>query len=181
MITLRRAPFLAAAAVAGLSALAACGSSTTKTSAPVPSSSPSSSAPYSAPSSAPPATSAPAAGAAALKVGTPKFDEALTDSGGKAVYLFEADTGPTSTCNGACATAWPPVTTTGTPTITGGDASKLGTTMRSDGTKQVTYGGHPLYYFVHDTKAGDTNGQGLHAFGADWYLIGTNGSKIDNS
>jgi predicted lipoprotein with Yx(FWY)xxD motif len=183
MITVRRAPLFAAAAIATLSAVAACGSSSTKTSA-QPTSSPttSSSAPYSAPygGSSPSAPATGATGAAALKVGLAGFPTALTDSTGKAVYLFELDTSPSSKCTGACATAWPPLTTTGKPTMTGGDASKLGTTMRSDGTQQVTYNGHPLYYFQGDAKAGDTKGQGLKAFGADWYLVATSGDKIDN-
>ena len=62
---------------------------------------------------------------------------------------------------GTCAKAWPPLLTKGNPTAGSGvDASDLGTTMRSDGTEQVTYKGHPLYYFVADTSAGSTKGAG---------------------
>ena len=78
-------------------------------------------------------------------------------------------------------TAWPPVPATGTPTITGGDMAKLGTTTRADGTKQLTYNGHPLYYFAGDANPGDTNGQGSKAFGAEWYLLGPDGNSIDES
>ena len=59
-------------------------------------------------------------------------------------------------------------------------ASKLGTTTRSDGTKQITYNGHPLYFFVKDGDAGDAYGEGVKAFGADWYVLAPSGNKIDN-
>jgi predicted lipoprotein with Yx(FWY)xxD motif len=182
MTNLRRAPLLAAPAIGALLLAAGCGSSSPHSSAP-PAAPPSSSAPSAAPGMSPSTTapSSPAASGTALKVGTTMFPTALTDAAGKSVYLFAADTGSSSTCTGACASAWPPVTTSGAPSINGADMGKLGTTMRSDGTKQVTYNGHPLYYFAQDTKPGDTHGQGLKAFGAEWYLIGTDGSKIDNS
>jgi len=182
MIRLRHTPTVVAVATAALTLAAGCGSSSTKSSASPPAA-PSSSSPTTQPSSPSPtpAPSSPAAGAMALKVGTANFPTALTDSTGRAVYLFTADTGSSSTCTGACAVAWPPVTTSGTTSITGGDMAKLGTTTRADGNKQVTYGGHPLYYFVKDAKSGDTQGEGLKAFGADWYLVGSDGNKIDNS
>ena len=103
----------------------------------------------------------------------------LVDSKGRSVYLFEKDTGPKSTCSGGCATEWPPVTTTGKATAGSGlTASMVGTTTRSDGTKQVTYNGHPLYTYVGDAKAGDTNGQGVSAFGARWYAVSPAGSTV---
>jgi predicted lipoprotein with Yx(FWY)xxD motif len=103
----------------------------------------------------------------------------LADSKGRTLYLFQKDTGPMSTCSGACATDWPPVTTTGKPTAGNGlTGSKVGTTKRSDGTKQVTYDGHPLYTYVGDQKAGDTNGQGVSAFGALWYVLSPSGSTV---
>ena len=103
----------------------------------------------------------------------------LVDSKGRSVYLFEKDTGPKSTCSGGCATEWPPVTTTGKATAGSGlTASMVGTITRSDGTKQVTYNGHPLYTYVGDAKAGDTNGQGVSAFGARWYALSPAGSKV---
>jgi hypothetical protein len=66
------------------------------------------------------------------------------------------------------------------PTSTAGSlrADLLGTTKRSDGTLQATYNKHPLYYFIEDTKAGQTNGQGLNAFGAKWYVVGPQGNSI---
>jgi len=106
---------------------------------------------------------------------------ALVDEEGKTLYLFEADKNGTSTCTGPCAAAWPPVTTSGPPQAGSGvDKSLLGTVKRADGTEQVTYNGHPLYYFVGDTAAGMAKGQGSKAFGASWYVLNAKGSKIDN-
>jgi predicted lipoprotein with Yx(FWY)xxD motif len=103
----------------------------------------------------------------------------LASSSGRAVYLWAKDTGDMSNCNGACAGAWPPVTTTGTATATGGaQASDIGTITRSDGTKQVTYDGHPLYYFSGDSGPGTAGGQGSDAFGAKWWLVAPTGSDV---
>jgi predicted lipoprotein with Yx(FWY)xxD motif len=103
----------------------------------------------------------------------------LASSSGRAVYLWAKDTGDMSNCNGACAGAWPPVTTTGTATASGGaQASDIGTITRSDGTKQVTYDGHPLYYFSGDSGPGTASGQGSDAFGAKWWLVAPTGSDI---
>jgi predicted lipoprotein with Yx(FWY)xxD motif len=111
-----------------------------------------------------------------LNVGT-----ALVDGQGRTLYLFEADKGDKSMCNGACASVWPPDTTSGKPKAGPGvSAAKLGTTKRSDGTLEVTYNGHPLYRYQADTKAGQDAGQGLDQFGAEWYVLGANGSKIDS-
>jgi predicted lipoprotein with Yx(FWY)xxD motif len=95
------------------------------------------------------------------------------------VYRFEGDHGPSSTCSGACASVWPPVTTTSRPIAAGGAiGAKLSTIARSDGTQQVAYGGHPLYYFVKDTASGQTHGQGVDGFGARWYAVSPDGSTI---
>src|ERR1700733_8817246 len=103
----------------------------------------------------------------------------LTGASGRAIYLWVADKGDTSSCSGACAQAWPPVTTTSKPAAGSGvTASDLGTTKRSDGSMQVTYKGHPLYYFVADKKAGSTAGQGSDSFGAKWWLVAPSGSAI---
>ncbi len=103
----------------------------------------------------------------------------LIGASGRAVYLWDADTGDMSTCSGACATAWPPVITKSAPTASGGaQASDLGTTTRSDGLKQVTYKGHPLYYYVGDTRSGQVTGQGSNNFGAKWWLVNNSGSAI---
>jgi predicted lipoprotein with Yx(FWY)xxD motif len=97
------------------------------------------------------------------------------------VYLFEGDKGSTSNCSGGCSSVWPPVTATGsgTPQTAGGlNAALLGTTTRSDGTKQLTYAGHPLYYFAEDQEQGQAKGQGVNSFGAHWYVLGSTGAAI---
>jgi len=137
-----------------------------------------------------PASSAPAAGssASASTTGTVITTHAgsagafLTNGSGRTVYLWAKDGMNMSACSGACAAAWPAVPATGTLTATGGaKASDLGTITRSDGTKQVTYDGHPLYYFVGDSAAGQTNGQGSDNFGAQWWLVASSGAKITAS
>ena len=106
----------------------------------------------------------------------------LTSSNGRAVYLWVKDGKNMSACTGACAGAWPPVTTTGAPTAGSGvKASDLGTITRSGGTKQVTYDGHPLYFFSGDSGAGMTNGQGSDGFGAKWWLVSPSGSQITSA
>ena len=106
----------------------------------------------------------------------------LTNGSGRAVYLWVKDTGDASTCTGACAGAWPPVTATGTVTAAGSaKASDLGTITRSDGTKQVTYDGHPLYYFSGDSGPGTASGQGSDGFGAKWWLVAPSGSDVTAS
>ncbi len=103
----------------------------------------------------------------------------LANGSGRAVYLWAADSMNKSTCAGACAGAWPPVTTTGKVTAAdGAKAADLGTITRSDGSKQVTYNGHPLYYFAGDSGPGQTNGQGSDNFGAKWWLVAPAGTKI---
>jgi predicted lipoprotein with Yx(FWY)xxD motif len=98
------------------------------------------------------------------------------------VYLFEADKGPMSNCTGACAVAWPPVTAKGASLASGqASSADLGTITRSGGLKQLTYKGHPLYYFIKDKDDGDAYGQGAHAFGDDWYVLAPSGNKVDNS
>jgi predicted lipoprotein with Yx(FWY)xxD motif len=107
----------------------------------------------------------------------------LVNGKGVTLYLFEKDKKGKSACSGACATAWPPLLTKGKPRASGGAvASKLGTTKRSDGTTQVTYNRHPLYTFFKDAnKPGRTTGEGVDAFGAEWYVVGTKGSAIEKS
>jgi predicted lipoprotein with Yx(FWY)xxD motif len=96
------------------------------------------------------------------------------------VYLFEGDRRQSSSCAGACASAWPPVT--GRPQAgSGAMASQLGTIERPDGTTQVTYKGHPLYTFIKDKDGGDAYGQGVKAFGAQWYTLAPSGNKVDKS
>ena len=106
----------------------------------------------------------------------------LVNNKGDTLYLFQNDKTSTSTCNGSCAKQWPPLTVSGKPTAGSNVKSNLlSTTTRSDGSKQVTYNGHPLYTFSGDKKPGQMNGQGLNAFGANWYVVGTDGKQITKS
>jgi predicted lipoprotein with Yx(FWY)xxD motif len=95
------------------------------------------------------------------------------------MYFFLADKGMTSTCTGSCAQNWPPVTTTGAPHAVGGvSQGLLGTTKRGDGSAQVTYHGHPLYYFIADAGAGTASGEGIVAFGARWEVANAAGVAV---
>jgi predicted lipoprotein with Yx(FWY)xxD motif len=132
------------------------------------------------------AASAPASGAASggtvIKTASSSAGTFLTDGSGRAVYLWVADTGDASTCSGGCASAWPPVTVSGAVTAAGAAKSAdLGTITRSDGTKQVTYDKHPLYYFEGDSGPGTATGQGSDSFGAKWWLVTPAGSDITAS
>jgi predicted lipoprotein with Yx(FWY)xxD motif len=128
-------------------------------------------------------TSAPATSVATATVSVAmnaKLGQILVDGNGRTLYLFEADKSSSSTCYGACATYWPPLLTGGAPMAgTGVKASLLGTTKRTDGTTEVTYAGHPLYYVVTDHNPGDATGQAVNNFGAAWYVVGTDGNKIE--
>jgi predicted lipoprotein with Yx(FWY)xxD motif len=143
----------------------------------------------SSPSTGAPAAGAPATGSAStsgaasagteITTATASGATFLTDGSGHAVYLWVKDTGDASQCSGACAGAWPPVPATGTVTAGGSAvASDLGTITRSDGTKQVTYDGHPLYYFSGDSGSGQASGQGSDGFGAKWWLVSPAGADV---
>ena len=106
----------------------------------------------------------------------------LVNRNGRSLYLFEADKSDHSTCYGACAAAWPPVLTSGTPKAGNGVKSDLlKTSRRNNGGTQVVYNGHPLYLFAGDSKVGEANGQGLNQFGASWYVVDPKGNKVDKS
>jgi predicted lipoprotein with Yx(FWY)xxD motif len=103
------------------------------------------------------------------------------DGSGRTLYLFAADKAGMSTCYGNCASVWPPLLASGTPVAgTGLDQMLLTTAARKDGTVEVVYNGHPLYYFISDKQAGDTTGQAISSFGADWYALSAAGNKVDN-
>jgi predicted lipoprotein with Yx(FWY)xxD motif len=151
------------AALAALVALAGCGGGGSGTSA-----------------TASPSTSGATGGGTATIAMTknPQLGPILTDSEGNTVYVFAKDSKGTSNCNGSCPSVWPPVTTSAKPTASGGVvASKLGTTKRSDGSAQVTYGGRPLYTYTVDSSPGDVMGNGINEFGAVWHAVQPNGSK----
>ena len=161
----------------GVALLAAACSSAGSSSSPAASSTP---AGASAPSSAPASGGASASGATVITTASSSAGTFLTSGSGRAIYLWAKDTSGMSACTGACASPWPPVT--GTATVAGSaKASDLGTITRSDGTKQVTYDGHPLYYFVGDSGPGTASGQGSDNFGAKWWLISPSGGDITAS
>lgn len=172
-----RFTLMAVTALAFGVAVAACGGS-------------SSSSPSSAPASGTNASSGGGAGgygygggggsssasAVTLKAVSSPLGTILVDQDGKTLYLFEADSKNKSNCSGGCLNLWPPVMANGKATAGSGvTAGMIGT---ATGSSQVTYAGHPLYWFSGDTNAGDTNGQGLDDFGGLWYAISPAGAAV---
>jgi len=156
--------------------LAGCGSSSKSTST----SAPATAAAAATASTAATATPA-AAGGVTILTKHSKFGTILAAGPKKlTVYEFEADKGGQSACSGACAKYWPPVRTAAEAQASGqAMAADLGTITRSDGTKQVTYKGRPLYFYAEDKDDGDAYGQGEKAFGASWYVMNPTGAKVD--
>jgi predicted lipoprotein with Yx(FWY)xxD motif len=106
----------------------------------------------------------------------------LIGPSGHALYLWVADSGGKSSCSGECAKVWPPLIAHGTPqAASGAIAADLGTIARAGGVEQVTYKGHPLYYFVADSGKGLTKGQGNNGFGAKWWLVAPSGSALTSA
>jgi predicted lipoprotein with Yx(FWY)xxD motif len=182
----RHAFALGAAASALAAIVAGCGGSSstaTKTATPAAAGSAAQTSPAYARATS---TATPTSGSAAAVLISTKQDKlgTILAAGAKqmTVYLFEGDKGARSACTGACTQVWPPVTTTG-QARSGGSAmaADLGTITRSDGSKQVTYKGHPLYRFARDGDKGDAYGQGVNGFGASWYVLSPSGSKVDHS
>jgi predicted lipoprotein with Yx(FWY)xxD motif len=121
----------------------------------------------------------PAATAALVTTKKGPLGTFLVDSNGRTLYLWEADKSTKSACNGSCAVAWPPLKATGTTKAAGGvKMSLLGTTKRADGSTEVTYAGHPLYYFAGDSSPGQTTGEGNEGFGAYWWVVTPSGKAI---
>ena len=162
--------FIAAAAALGVAVIAAgCGGSA-------------SGSPYSSGSygSAAPSAKTAAARPAKLSIRNSPLGRILVDGRGRTLYLFEKDKRASSSCYGSCASIWPPFTSKGKPRAGHGVlARKLGTTKRTDGKLEVTYNRHPLYYYAGDSKRGDTKGQGLDQFGAEWYVLSPAGTKVE--
>ena len=120
-------------------------------------------------------------GPAGVKLDHSELGQYLVDSEGHTLYLFERDEKGESYCSGACASVWPPFETDSTPKSMGGiPASALGTIKRDDGDMQVTYRGHPLYYYAADTSTADQEkGEDVNQFGASWYVVGAKGQPVE--
>ena len=166
--------WVAVVAVAvGALVLAACGSTSAS------SSSTSSTAPAGGSTSTTGTTSPGSANGVVDQATSTSYGSILADSSGQTLYMLTADSATKSTCTGACVALWPPLLVSGSPKAgTGVAASKFGTVTRAGGEHQVTYNGHPLYRFAHDTAAGQTNGEGIDAFGGYWYVVSTTGSPV---
>jgi predicted lipoprotein with Yx(FWY)xxD motif len=162
---MKRIAVVAGTIVIGLSTLTACGGGASAATNP--------------PAQSTPSPSAPATGPAALSTATAgNFGKIVVDGTGRTLYVYDLDTAnpSKSNCDGSCAALWPPLPAgTGTPKLTGVAAASVGTVTRSDGTKQLTLAGWPLYYYAEDAKAGDVTGQ---AVGGTWWVVGPNGQKI---
>lgn len=172
-------PLLAAAVAASAAALAAAAATAA---AAVPTR-PSAGAAAGSTSAAGAATDAAApAGATAtttIRTARTRFGTILVDGRGFTLYLFTRDGRGPSRCSGACARAWPPFFVTGTLRAAGGaSAAKLGTTRRSNGRRQVTYDGKPLYYYVHETRAGQIFCQDVFEFGGRWLIVRPSGRAV---
>jgi predicted lipoprotein with Yx(FWY)xxD motif len=116
---------------------------------------------------------------ATLQAHSSRYGKILFDGRGRVLYLFARDRGSRSTCYGACAKAWPPFLTSAPPNaLAGVKARLLGTTKRRDGTRQVTYAGHPLYYFSEDTRPGQIKCQNVSNFGGLWLVVAPNGRAV---
>jgi predicted lipoprotein with Yx(FWY)xxD motif len=156
----RSITFLAGAAVLVLAALAVagCGGGSSK-------------------ASGPPKTAS--GKTATVGVSNTSLGNILVNSQGRTLYLFNRDSGTMSECDGACAVNWPPLRVVGKPTIgTGAKASLASTSTRSNGVPQLAYNGHPLYLFKGDNKPGNTNGEGLTAFGGSWFAVSPAGNEV---
>jgi predicted lipoprotein with Yx(FWY)xxD motif len=160
-------PFIAAAAAAAIGLLVTgCGGSAYSTGSygsPIPASAPTGSA------------------AAGVGLRSTPLGRIAVDGNGRTLYLFEKDKNRRSACYGQCATYWPPLLTNGKPAArAGAKQALLGTARRADGSKQVTYAGHPLYRYVQDRKPGQTTGEGLQLFGGGWEVLSPAGKKIES-
>lgn len=172
-------PSVCAAALL-VTALSGCGSSSPSHSSAADTTVPAAAAPSTVGAAADTSSSPSAQATVATHNAGGKLGTILVDGKGRTLYLFQADKTDKSTCTGACAGAWPPLLTKGQPKAgTGAKSNLLGTSKRSDGTTQVTYNKHPLYFFAGDSKPGQTNGQDLNQFGALWYVLNPAGKQVE--
>jgi len=124
----------------------------------------------------------PGAGSATISSAKTALGRVVADGRGRTLYLFAKDTRTRSACSGICGVYWPPLLKKGGALVVKGvQRSLLGTVRRADGTRQVTYAGHPLYTFSGDTGRGQTNGEGLRDFGASWFALTPAGKAIEHA
>jgi|GEM_PF-555560 len=162
----RRRRARAGAVVALAWALAACGSSSSTSGS----------------AAASHASTSTATGTTVASAPSARYGTILVTATGRTLYMLTGDSPAASICTGACVTAWPPLTTTGAPRAGSGvNAQLLGTITRADGTRQVTYAGHPLYTFFRDSAAGQVNGEGIDNFGGIWYVLDTAGTPVTSA
>jgi predicted lipoprotein with Yx(FWY)xxD motif len=159
---LRKGLVLAAGAAAVALTVAACGSSSSGGSG----------------AGATPPASSPAAAAAALKTGSTPDGTVLVDSTGRTVYVFANDAMGKSNCSGTCLQYWQPVVASAMPEAGTGVTAHLGVITRSDGTKQLTVKGWPVYTYTGDSASGEANGQGVTLNGGLWWVVSPSGAWI---
>jgi len=158
---MRRLSFIGSIAAAAALLIAGCGGGSSNNS-----------------SSSTPAKS-PSGSALVNSASTASLGDLIVGPNGRTLYAFKKDTGAASACSGACASEWPPLTTSGKLTSSGDvPMASLKTVKRDDGKLQVTFDGHPLYYFAGDSAPGQANGQGLDDFGASWWALSPSGKEI---
>jgi predicted lipoprotein with Yx(FWY)xxD motif len=122
------------------------------------------------------------AAGSAISVKQTSLGPTLVDANGRTLYLFEADKANVSKLSAAGQAIWPPFTARTAPRALGGAiAGRIGTIAHPGGAAQITYNGHPLYYYVADHSPGQTRGQGLNQFGALWYVLSANGSAVTSA
>ena len=120
-----------------------------------------------------------AAAGSAISVAQTPVGKALVDANGRTLYLFALDKPNASRLSAAGQAVWPPFTSTAVPAAKGeASAAQIGIIAA---TKQVTYNGHPLYYYVGDQRSGQTAGQGLNEFGARWYVLSASGAAVTST
>jgi predicted lipoprotein with Yx(FWY)xxD motif len=124
-------------------------------------------------------TSPAVAADAAISLKQTPLGGTLVDGAGRTLYLFAGDKPNVSTLSAAGQAVWPPFTANAKPqALNGAIAARIGAVAHTTGAAQITYNGHPLYYYVADTSPGQTRGQGLNQFGALWYVLGANGNAV---
>ena len=116
-----------------------------------------------------------------LTIGSSKLGSIMLDGDGFTIYMFKPDARNVSNCEGPCLAAWPPVMLAKAETLSNVDLggglrrSLLGVAMREDGTRQLTYDGRPLYWWVQDAKAGDVKGQWVNN---TWWVMNDQGTPV---